>query len=408
VKTSDIYCQNCRTANNLNETHCRECGTRLLLVIFPNSLQYDTNHVPTFYEDHLLERITLLELRVSQLTEQLESAFEFIQRGFESFKKDQLLLQTFLATVKELNPELAETLTKKSRKKIGEVKSKRTKEAKENKDLNEILAEHKNPNAELFTHLIKEGMLLLAEKEEKTAFQMLDRAALLSPENAALHLFIAENLFCADKLSEAKKQLEKIFDKAQNNEKVSFLLGAICADSGEIEKAGKLLERIAGDENKFRFVDVIKGMLAAFEGNWTKSVEFFKKAAEKNDSPEIQYLIGSAYFEMEKFDEASRFLQKALKLDAEYADAVLARNLIRERESAEEGKNSVSNSEKKIKETKVPKIEILKAKKMSGSKNAPAFAHFNNKEKGILTGGELRLAKFFRENILRAIKKQAR
>jgi hypothetical protein len=82
------YCQNCRAANDVGETICRNCGTRLMLVVFPQSLKYDTNYVPSFYEDHILERVSLLELRLSQITEQLAMALEFISREARSFQKD--------------------------------------------------------------------------------------------------------------------------------------------------------------------------------------------------------------------------------------------------------------------------------------------------------------------------------
>jgi patatin-like phospholipase/acyl hydrolase len=124
VNTTAIYCQNCRSANDLSETHCRECGTRLLLVIFPNSLQYDTNHVPTYYEDHLLERVTLLELRLAQLAGRLESAFELLQRGLDSFQKDHVLLLSFLEAVKRSNPEFVAEFAEKMRAKPVEQKNK--------------------------------------------------------------------------------------------------------------------------------------------------------------------------------------------------------------------------------------------------------------------------------------------
>ena len=144
VKTTAIYCQSCRAANDSNETHCQECGTRLLLVVFPSSLQYDTNHVPTYYEDHLLERVTLLELRIAQISERLESAFDFLQRGLEAFQKDQILLQSFLETIKQLNPEFARVLTEKSLENYSELKSKQTEADKKKRLLNEILARHGN------------------------------------------------------------------------------------------------------------------------------------------------------------------------------------------------------------------------------------------------------------------------
>ncbi len=76
-------------------------------MVFPQSLKFDTNHIPSYYEDHLLERVTLLELRLAQLTEQLAMAYEFIKREAKSFQKDRTLLNSFFESLEKTNPELA-------------------------------------------------------------------------------------------------------------------------------------------------------------------------------------------------------------------------------------------------------------------------------------------------------------
>ena len=78
------------------------------------------------------------------------------------------------------------------------------------------------------------------EAEEKQAFLNLERAALLSPENVPLLVFIAEKLFRADKFDQVILNLEKAFEIAPRNEKVLILLGAALADFGEAEMARKL------------------------------------------------------------------------------------------------------------------------------------------------------------------------
>jgi len=403
VKTTAIYCQSCRAANNLSETHCQECGTRLLLVVFPNSLQYDTNHVPTYYEDHLLERVTLLELRIAQISERLESAFDFLQRGLDAFQKDQILLQSLFETIKQLNPEFAGILTEKSLEKRSELKNKQTREDKKKQILSEILTQHKNPNAELFTHLIGEGIKLLAESEEKQAFQMLERAALLSPDNIPLHLLIAENLFRVDKYAEARNHLEKIFDSAPINPKILLLLGAIYADFAETEKARRLLSVLTGNEKTAAVVNFIWGMLAAFDENWTEAVAAFKEAMSKTETAEAYYLIGCAYFELKREPTALRHLQKAVSIDSGFSDAWFMQSLIFKLQEDEIKEKNAFEAAVEQKESGAQSLEFLQGKKMLKLETALPFAHFKKKNARILTGGSLRLTKYIREMILLAI-----
>ena len=403
MKTTAIYCQSCRAANHLSETHCRECGTRLLLVVFPNSLQYDTNHVPTYYEDHLLERVTLLELRITQISERLESAFDLLHRGLDAFQKEQILLQSFLEIIERTNPEFAEILNGKSLEIKSEIKNKQTENDKKKRILSEILTLHKNPNAELFTHLIKEGIKLLSEKEEKEAFQMLERAALLSPNNVALHFLIAENLFRVDKYAEARNHLEKILDSAPTEPKLLLLLGAIYADYAETEKARRLLSILTGNRENASVVNFIWGMLAAFEANWTEAIAAFKEATGKNESAEVHYLIGCAYFQLKREPAALRYLQKAVSLDTGFSDAWFMLSIIYKSQQNFAGEKNAFETAVEQKESGAQSLEFLQGKKMIKLETALPFAHFQKKNARILTGGSLRLTKYVREMIFRAI-----
>ncbi|MGI8883870.1 MAG: tetratricopeptide repeat protein [Pyrinomonadaceae bacterium] len=403
MKTTAIYCQSCRAANHLSETHCRECGTRLLLVVFPNSLQYDTNHVPTYYEDHLLERVTLLELRITQISERLESAFDLLHRGLDAFQKEQILLQSFLEIIERTNPEFAEILNGKSLEIKSEIKNRQTENDKKKRILSEILTLHKNPNAELFTHLIKEGIKLLSEKEEKEAFQMLERAALLSPNNVALHFLIAENLFRVDKYAEARIHLEKILDSAPTDPKLLLLLGAIYADYAETEKARRLLSILTGNRENASVVNFIWGMLAAFEENWTEAIAAFKEATGKTESAEVHYLIGCAYFELKREPAALRHLQKAVSLDTGFSDAWFMQSVIYKAQENFAGEKIAFQTALEQKESGAQSLEFLQGKKMIKSETALPFAHFQKPNARILTGGSLRLTKYLREMILRAI-----
>ena len=74
-----------------------------MLVVFPASVRHDEGAMPSYYEDHLLERVSLLELRLSQVMEQMATAYEFIQREVKSSHQDHVLLQSFFETLEKVN-----------------------------------------------------------------------------------------------------------------------------------------------------------------------------------------------------------------------------------------------------------------------------------------------------------------
>jgi len=397
------YCQNCRAANMVGETNCRRCGTRLLLVVFPQSLKYDTNYVPSFYEDHLLERVSLLELRLAQLSEQLAMAYEFINREAKSFQRDHALLQSFFETLQEVNPDFAEILSRSTLELFDEKKENLAAKNKAEQILNEIFAAHDAKQTELFTHLVKEGIKLLRENEEKQAFRNLERAVLLSPKNISLLAFVAENLFRADKFEAAKKNLEAAFELEAQNERILLLLGVICADEGETEKARKYLSVLINHPNKNFCVNYVWGMLAACEANWTESLAAFKQAAEDTPSPEIDYLIGCVYFELGRHANALQFLQKAISSDIKYADAWFMQSVIYAAAENEKSQNNSRAAALESKEAGAQCLEFLKNKKQLNPATALPFLHFRKEKNHLLTKGSLRLTKFFRERVHHSI-----
>jgi Tfp pilus assembly protein PilF len=402
VEATSIYCQNCRAANSLNETYCQNCGTRLLLVIFPNSLQYDTNNVPSFYEDHLLERVSLLELRLAQLTEGLQAAMEVIREQGKIVKEEHALVKSLHKTLGHLNTEETEKLKTDWQNSTRKGRESRSRRDKISQVVETIAAEHVSPNTELFTRLLNEGIRLLAKNEEKQGFQMLERAAALSPKNVPLRRFIAESLFRADKFAEAGKHLEKALQTAPEDPKMLLLLGAINADVGDIEKARRLLSLPAENEKTAPVVNFIWGMLSAFEDKWMESLAAFKIADQNEEIPEMQYLVGCVYFQIGRETAALRHLQKAVLLDPGYSDAWFMQSVIYELQTNAEGMSLAFEKAMAANESGAQSLEFLKGKKQPKFEIALPFRHFKQKNARILNSGSQRLRRFFKNEIGRA------
>lgn len=399
------YCQKCRAANQLGERHCRACGTRLMLVVFPPSIRHDEAIVPTFYEDHLLERVSLLELQLAQAMEKIGMISAFFAREAKELKRGQKFVRAFAEALKEANPQTAEIL-----KETIEQNAPNETIAEDNIDgarmpiADEILLHHDKPNRQLFAHLLGEAMRLLEAREEKQAFQMLERAALLSAQNVPLIVFTAENYYRAEKFKESKKHLERAFELAPDREKTLLLLGAIYADAGDAENARKLLSVLANDRSVSLLVHFIWGMLAAFEKHWTEALAAFKQAADASDEPEINYLIGCVYFQLGRFDQALRYLQKTAAADFKFSDAWLMQSLIYKLRGETGIEANLLETAASASGADADDFESLTAAaEDSDERTAPPFRHFKRARKNILTGGLPGLNRFFRERVLAAV-----
>lgn len=399
VEKISHYCQKCRAANEPGTMNCWRCGTTLMIVVYPPSVQHEEMVIPTYYEDHLLERVSLLELRLTQMTEKLSLALELMLKQSSTIQSDHTLVKSILEILESngianINrAERSNVITKHEFDEINKV-------GKTERKIEEIIAVHHTPNAELFIHLVKEGMRLLERSEEKQAFQMLDRAALLSPENIPLFLFIAENLFRAEKVAEAQKFLEKAYKIEPANPNVLLLLGAIYADAGKAEKSRRLLSLLANNPKFETIVNYIWGILAALEENWEEAIAAFRTALKTDESPELEYLIACCYLQIKSSKKAQTFLISATKKDTNFADAWFMSGI------ADANKKSADEAMKKAqtaKDSGAQCLEFLKGKKAYAAETALPFAHFKKENLHLLTKGSLRLVKFFKARIFEAL-----
>lgn len=374
-----------------------------MLVVFPPSIRHDDGITPSYYEDHLLERVSLLELRLAQLTEQLAMAYEFIGREAKSFQKDHALLQSFFETLEKINPELSNEISKATLENLNEKKRQLAVADKQEQVFNDIFSNHNSKQTELFSHLVKLGIDLLEKNEEKQAFSMLERAVSLSPENVPLLVFIAEHFYRADKFEEAKQNLEKAFEIAPQNKNALLLLGAIYADQVELEASRRLLSILINQPEKHACINYIWAFLAAFEENWTESLTAFKICLKETELPEFYYLTGCVYFQLSQYENALQHLRKALSLDIKFADAWFMQSVIYEILNNEESAKNALIAAAESKEAGAQCSKYLSGKKKPNMTVALPFSHFKKTKKQLLTGGSLRLKKISRELIFDSI-----
>ena len=94
------FCQNCRAANPLGQEFCERCGTRLMLVVRPPSMRVDITDT-TPHEEHLLERLTILENTMARLAERLEQGLKLLLRQSETAYANHALVKSLIEILNE-------------------------------------------------------------------------------------------------------------------------------------------------------------------------------------------------------------------------------------------------------------------------------------------------------------------
>jgi zinc ribbon protein len=95
------FCQKCRAPNPLGQEFCARCGTRLMLVVEPPAMKHDAAEATTVHEEHLLERLSILENRLARLTERLEKGLSLLLRQSENTYATHTLVKTLVDALAE-------------------------------------------------------------------------------------------------------------------------------------------------------------------------------------------------------------------------------------------------------------------------------------------------------------------
>jgi hypothetical protein len=94
------FCQKCRAANPLGLEFCQRCGTRLMIVVQPPSFRVDAS-ATTPHEEHLLERMTMLENTMARLAERLEQGLKLLLRQSETAYTHHALVKSLVEILNE-------------------------------------------------------------------------------------------------------------------------------------------------------------------------------------------------------------------------------------------------------------------------------------------------------------------
>ena len=76
------------------------CGTRLMLVVQPPSMRVDPTETSP-HEEHLLERLTILENTLARLAERLEQGLKLLLRQSETAYTNHALVKSLIEILNE-------------------------------------------------------------------------------------------------------------------------------------------------------------------------------------------------------------------------------------------------------------------------------------------------------------------
>lgn len=404
MRTVSHYCQKCLAANPLGQELCGRCGTRLMLVVEPPAARYEENGLVATHEEHLLERVSALENRLSRLTDKLEQTLDLMLRQAKNSYFDHALIDTLITVLHEAGSLDAVRLNQLWRERCQQDDAAHEEKARRERLRTQIISAYRGNEQTAFELLINEGFGLLGEKETAHGMRSLERAAALAASNAPLHALIGEHFFEVGKNTLARDYLERALIADSKNERVRLLLGLACGDAGEVERARELLKdslRRKGESFAARYG---LGRLLVAEKKWIEALKEFKGALAARPSSEAHYALGCVYYQLGRDRMAARHLRKAVEMGESFAAAyyVLGLVLLRlgEAEQAQTALNAACEGEKNETHYRLAARRLLRSGEIPA--NPKLFGMNGIAGKGLITGGERRLAEAVRRDAIGA------
>jgi tetratricopeptide (TPR) repeat protein len=397
-----------------------------MIVTEPSSSRFEAGTGGLSTDEHLLERISAAENRVSRLAERLERSLDLLLRYAQNAYFDRSLVRTLVNLLAEDGVIQTERLEKLWSERCQRDAVEQEENVHRDELRLEILSRGDTPgktvdtpagdvatdkhaatsgkraatravalDKKAFEDLVNEGFLLIEDKQVTQGITKLQRAAEIADENAALNLFIGEHFFRRGKSKLARLYLAKAHAALPNDVRISLLLGLTCADDGEVELAKDLLSSANAQGGSSFAGHYGLGWLFVAEKNWRRALDEFKRALTVRPSPEAHYVLGCLYYELNRDTLAVRHLRKATRMDAGYTEAYYLLAQAYER-----------TGRKDLAEQALQKAGIVDSSDNSvptrNRRNTPLSQV--SKTRRLISGADRRLAEALREDALGAFK----
>jgi tetratricopeptide (TPR) repeat protein len=394
------YCQKCLAANPLGQDFCSRCGTRLMIVVEPASMRFESGESGQSAEEHFLERISVLENRLGRMTDRLERTLDLLLRHAQNSYFDRSLLKTLIAVLNEGGVIDGAKLERLWQQRCDEDTAAQEQSARRQGMRSKIAAAYRGVDRVAFERLIDDGFLLVDDGAIDRGIRSLQRAVDMDSHNALLLSFLGEHFFRTGRLKLARGYLAKAQEVAPDDNHVLLLLGLVYGDEGQTARARDLLQTATRRGGPCFAAHYALGRLFLAEDDWPKALREFKRALAAKPSPEAHYALACVYYQLSRDGLAARHLLKALVLDAGYLEASYLLGVVYQRGGHDELARSAFDNAKIESGAKHDGQEL--PAKDDGKTSATPFMTRIGKSKRLVTGGDMRLANALREDAIKA------
>lgn len=323
-----IFCQRCMAANDYGREACSRCGTKLFLAVEPRNEAFPLGQGAQSFDEHLLERVSALELAIAKNAERTDRLLDLIERQVAGAFYDHTLLSALADLLRDKGAIEGDALEKEWKRRIQLHLEEASERERFESGRSKMIGVFRGRDRAAFVLLIEEGARHLAWDHMPPAIRVFERALRLDPSNSELCLFLGEHFFRIGQRRKAKRYLRQALQHDATNYRASLLYGIVTGDDGEVDEAKQSFHTALAVRRDSYVAHYGLGRILAAEGEIGQAISHFKSVLAGHPCPEIYFAIGRAYFEKGSVSHAIRHFRKAIELDPRFDEAFYHLGLI--------------------------------------------------------------------------------
>lgn len=319
-----MYCQACGARNSLDDEYCQRCGAKLLVVSGPVTVEDEVEEVEEegfSLDEHLLERISVLEEAVKRTAESLRQLLAAVRKQ----EQVSLVNQTGLTSLRDLLEDRGvleedewtdlwesrmdfQMLALEKRERFVAVKQR-------------ILSLYAGDDVEALADRLEEAEDAFAAFEVERAMALLEEAHRLDPANHELAFYLGETWFNEGEGERARGYFERVLE-AEPEHFEALVYGGVLRHEGNDSAGAEELLRRAVQLYPDDFLPAFSlGAVYATTGELSRAVTWLDRAVDAEPLPQALYLLGNCYYEMGRVSPAIRRLREAVHADPAFEEA---------------------------------------------------------------------------------------
>src|SRR5712691_1985073 len=320
-----------QTCGALNEYHSDYCSRWYNTIrVLSGLTSFEEEDVEEYGEDegdlsldeHLLERVSAIEEIVKRSAETIRTLVDAIQKHERAI----FINQTGLLSVKEIlekkNILSSDEVVELWESKMGEQMLALEKKQRFTERKDRIMSLFRGDKRDRFLQLLAEAESAIDAFDPDRGMKALEEAFRLDRDNYELSFFLGEMFFNDGNLDRAKHYLERTLEVQPDHFDAAVFYGVLLHERQDLKGAERWLRRAIQISQESFLPYFSLGAIYARKGKLLRAQKFLEKAIQIEQLPQAYYLLGTIFYDKGQLERAIKAFQSALKLDPEYEEAI--------------------------------------------------------------------------------------